>query len=134
MFESTRYAKTQVLLTPDDLLLCYTDGLEECVDEQGEMLGPEGICGLAAGTEDLAPNRIIPEMVRAVAAMSETNLTGDDVTILLIRANGASVPIRANLLAPFRYLSKSARHAGVSGPRVASDHPFSCLVRCVIGS
>ena len=51
MFESTSYAKTQVKLMPDDLLLCYTDGLEECVDERGEMLGPEGIRRLAAGTE-----------------------------------------------------------------------------------
>lgn len=105
MFESASYAKTQVKLTPDDLLLCYTDGLEECVDEQGEMLGPEGIRRLVAGTEDLAPGEIIPEIVRAVTAMSDTNLTGDDVTILLIRPNSASVPMRDNLFAPFRYLS-----------------------------
>ena len=104
LFESTSYAQIHVKLTPDALLLCYTDGLEECVDERGEMLGPEGICRLAAGTEHLEPPRIIAEIVRRVTAMSEKNLTGDDVTILLIRPNGASVPMRANLLAPFRYL------------------------------
>ena len=105
MFESTSYAKTQVKLTPDDLLLCFTDGLAECVDERRDVLGPEGICGLAAGTEHLEPRQIVAEIVRRVTAMSEKNLTGDDVTILLIRPNGASVPMRNNLVAPFRYLS-----------------------------
>ena len=31
LFESTMYGKTQVKLGPDDLLLSFTDGLEECV-------------------------------------------------------------------------------------------------------
>ncbi|MDA1185626.1 MAG: SpoIIE family protein phosphatase [Acidobacteria bacterium] len=92
-------------LAPDDLVLCYTDGLEECVDERGEMLGPEGIRRLAASTERTEPRQIIAEIVRRVTAMSGNNLTGDDVTILLLRPNGASVPMRDNLFAPFRYLS-----------------------------
>lgn len=105
LFESTSYAQTRVKLTPGDLLLCFTDGLEECVDERGELLGPEGIRRLVAGNEHLEPRQIVPELVRRVTAMSGRNLTGDDVTILLIRPNGASVPMRANFLAPFRYLS-----------------------------
>jgi len=105
LFESTTYAKTQVKLGPDDLLLCFTDGLEECVDERGEMLGSDGICRLAAGTEGLDPRQIVAKIVQGVTAMSNKNLTRDDVTILLVRPNGAPVPMRDNLLAPFRYLS-----------------------------
>jgi sigma-B regulation protein RsbU (phosphoserine phosphatase) len=105
LFESTTYAKSQFKLGPNDLLLCFTDGLEECVDHRGEMLGPEGICRLVAGIEDLEPRQIVSEIVRGVTAMSEKNLTRDDVTILLVRPNGAPVPMRDNLLAPFRYLS-----------------------------
>ena len=37
--------------------------------------------------------------------VSARNLAADDVTIALVRANGASVPLRDNLLAPMRYLS-----------------------------
>lgn len=56
-------------------------------------------------TIDLEPNQIIPGMVPEVTAMSEKNLAADDVTIVLIRPNGAPLSMRANLLAPFRYLS-----------------------------
>jgi hypothetical protein len=36
--------------------------------------------------------------------MNDRNLLDDDVTVLLVRPNGASVPFRDNVLAPFRYL------------------------------
>jgi len=105
IFETAHYAQLTVGLTTDDLCFCYTDGLEECVDERGKMLGREGILTLMGETDPSEPARIIPAILRQVTAMSENNLHDDDVTILLVRSNGASVPLRDNLLAPFRYIS-----------------------------
>lgn len=111
VFESTSYAQVRVKMTTEDLLLCSTDGLEESVDEQGEMLGRDGLLKLVTEIGRPEPDRLIPELVRRVKALCETNLTHDDVTIMLIRPNGASVPLRDNLLAPFRYLSGILRSA-----------------------
>jgi serine phosphatase RsbU (regulator of sigma subunit) len=108
LFASARYAQVRVKMSTHDLLLCYTDGLEECVDEQGEMLGRTGLARLIAETNPKAPGTVIPQILRRVASMSPGNLSGDDVTLLLIRPNGASVPWRENLLAPFRYLANLA--------------------------
>ena len=105
IFESAKYAQVGVKLSTEDLLLCFTDGLDECVNEQGEVLGREGLLTLVSQLGDLEPEGMIPEMLRRLTSMSEKNLSDDDVTIMLVRPNGASVPLRDNLLAPFRYLS-----------------------------
>lgn len=60
---------------------------------------------LLTEVDHLAAQELIPELLRRVTAMSEANLSEDDVTIMLMRPNGASVSLRDNLLAPFRYLS-----------------------------
>ena len=105
MFESANYSQLGIKLTTEDLLLCFTDGLEECVDERGEMLGSKGIRKLVAKIDTTTPAHIIPKLLDRVTSMCARNLSDDDVTILLVRPNGASVPLRDNLLAPFRYLS-----------------------------
>lgn len=92
-------------MTTDDLLLCWTDGLEECVDDAGQMLGQDGLVRIIAETNPAEPRTITPDILRRVASMSAGNTSGDDVTMLLIRPNGASVPWRDNLLAPFRYIA-----------------------------
>ena len=60
---------------------------------------------LLTEVDHLAAQELIPELLRRVTAMSEANLSEDDVTIMLMRPNGASVSLRDNLLAPFRDLS-----------------------------
>lgn len=109
MFEHTSYTQVGVTMTTDDLLLCYTDGLEEAVDDTGEMLGRAGVARIVADTDPSEPAAIIPAILRRVTAMSAANLTGDDVTLMLIRPNGAAVPWRDNLLAPVRYLGNLIR-------------------------
>lgn len=104
IFESANYSQLGVRLTTEDRLLCFTDGLEECVDERGEALGRDGILRLVAEIDPAEPDRILPELLRRVTSMNDRNLFDDDVTVLLVRPNGASVPLRDNVLAPFRYL------------------------------
>lgn len=105
LFESAHYGQVSVKLAPQDAVLCFTDGLAECVDERGDILGQEGVLRLVdeAGCQD--PRELIPDILRRVGSMSDKNLTGDDVTIMLIRPNCESVSLRDNLLAPFRYVS-----------------------------
>jgi hypothetical protein len=69
------------------------------------MLGREGVLKLVGATDTSDPAGIIPELLRQVTSMSEGNLHGDDVTIMLVKPNGASVPVHDDLLAPFRYIS-----------------------------
>lgn len=109
MFESTSYTQLRVKMATGDLLLCFTDGLEECLDEVGDLVGQAGLATIVADTDPDEPGAVIPEVLRRLTSMSPNNLSGDDVTIMLVRANGASVPLRDNLLAPFRYVANLIR-------------------------
>jgi serine phosphatase RsbU (regulator of sigma subunit) len=106
IFEHADYGRVDLKLSTEDLVLCFTDGLEDCVDEQGEVLGRDGVRDLVSSIDHRRPERIIPEMLERVTSMSAENLSQDDVTIVLIRPNGVPVPLRNTLLAPFRYLSE----------------------------
>jgi sigma-B regulation protein RsbU (phosphoserine phosphatase) len=105
MFEQAEYGRIDLKLSTEDFVLCFTDGLEECVDEHGEVLGRDGVRRLVSGTDHRRPDRIISGILDRVASMSPENLSHDDVTIVLIRPNGAKVPLSDTVLAPFRYLS-----------------------------
>jgi len=44
--ETGSYEAATVGLEPGDLILCYTDGMTEVIDQQGEMLGQAGLTSL----------------------------------------------------------------------------------------
>jgi serine phosphatase RsbU (regulator of sigma subunit) len=64
-------------------VLWFTDGLSECVDERGEMLGSEGILKVLATMTDLPPTEVVPALLRRVSEMAKANLSEDDLTVLL---------------------------------------------------
>jgi sigma-B regulation protein RsbU (phosphoserine phosphatase) len=102
MFEASDYEQVSRRMGPDDLVIWFTDGLSECVDAEGEMIGPEGLATLLNGIRGLPVGEVVPELVRRVGEMSAANLSEDDVTVLLFRPNGERTSLRDNLLAPFR--------------------------------
>ncbi len=105
IFEDADYTEVSVQMAAGDLLFCFTDGVDECVDASGEPLGPDGIHALVAGMDGLPPERIIPALVHRLRALSPANLSDDDATMMLVRTNNAPVSLRNNVLAPFRYLA-----------------------------
>jgi serine phosphatase RsbU (regulator of sigma subunit) len=105
IFDETDYAQMSATLATDDLVLWFTDGLSEAVDEQGEMLGADGLLRVLAPMSDVPAEEIIPELLRRVGAMCETNLSDDDLTVMLLGPNGMRVALRDNLMAPFRAVS-----------------------------
>jgi hypothetical protein len=104
----------RVGLDVGDLVLVYTDSLIEAADAARRPLGVEGLLRLARERTDPArPHTVIPALLRAIDEATGGDgggggrgLRADDVTVLLLRANGTgtSPPILASLLAPFRLL------------------------------
>src|SRR5947207_1498285 len=47
LIPGTSYSQTAVQVDPDDLLLLYTDGINESFDESGEQLGLDGLLSIA---------------------------------------------------------------------------------------
>jgi sigma-B regulation protein RsbU (phosphoserine phosphatase) len=110
IFESTDYSQLEVRLEVGDFVLLYTDSLIESRDSGGEFLGPAGVLNilksLFASERQVDAALVIPKLLLAISSLHPNNLHDDDVTALLVRANGSGskVPLKDKLLAPARII------------------------------
>ncbi len=115
------YRQTETRLAAEDMVLCYSDALTESTGQDGEMLGTEGLLALINQLEMNRPEMVIPDLVQAVSATHDGNLTDDDATLLLLQASSSRPRLRDNLLAPFRMFGPVANQTKLSfKPTVSS--------------
>ena len=88
LMEMSDYEHFDVELAPGDCLLSYTDALFESRDADGEMLGEAGLLRITRLLGDVEPENLIGSLLREIAERYPDNLSEDDVTVLLLRANG----------------------------------------------
>ena len=86
----TEYEHFDVELEPGDCVLTYTDALIESSDADGEMLGEEGVLRILKLLGDIKPEKLIDALLGEIAERYPENLSNDDVTLLIVRANGAA--------------------------------------------
>ncbi len=83
---SASYGEGTETLSPGDVVLAYTDGLTEALNEEGEEFGDARLAGLLVGNRHLAA----ADLQRVVSAELETFCgrapQHDDVTIVVARA------------------------------------------------
>ena len=103
------FEQFEVALGVGDLVLCHTDPLIEARDRHGQDLGTAGLLECvravdADGRLSADPARLVPAVLAALAGMDPLNLTRDDLTCLLLRADGSrpAVPLVDRLLSPAR--------------------------------
>jgi sigma-B regulation protein RsbU (phosphoserine phosphatase) len=88
LFDAAEYEQFDVELEPGDCLLSYTDALIESLDSDGEMLGEHGLLRIIRILGDVAPDKMIETLLAEIEARYPENLSEDDVTVLVVRANG----------------------------------------------
>src|SRR5580693_4863735 len=94
IFQLADYEHLDIELDPGDCLLSYTDALIESCDADGEMLGEEGLLRIVNLLGDIPAEKVISSLLQEIAERFPKNLSADDVTLMLIRANGRSLPFR----------------------------------------
>ena len=105
LLEISEYDQFDVELEPGDCVLSYTDALIESYDTDGEMLGEQGVLRIARLLGDIEPQKLTEALLREIAERYPENLSEDDVTVLLVRANGRPlrVTFREKLAALLRF-------------------------------
>jgi hypothetical protein len=88
ILDESEYEQFDVELESGDCLLSYTDALIESRDANGEMLGEDGLLRITRLLGDVAPEKLIETLLGEIAQRYPENLSEDDVTVLVIRANG----------------------------------------------
>src|SRR5579863_9272280 len=84
----TEYEQFDVELKSGDCVLSYTDALIESRDADGEMLGEAGLLRIMRFVGDVEPQLLTKTLLHEISDRNPENLTKDDVTVLLVRANG----------------------------------------------
>ncbi len=84
----TEYEEFDVEMEPGDYLLSYTDALIESRDADGEMLGEDGLLRIMRLLGDVEPQKLIGTLLKEIGDRYPENLSEDDVTVLVVRANG----------------------------------------------
>jgi phosphoserine phosphatase RsbU/P len=88
ILEMADYQQFDVELEPGDCLLSYTDALIESFDADGQMLGESGLLRIVKLLGDVEAPQLIPALLREIGERYPQNLSEDDVTVMVIRANG----------------------------------------------
>ena len=91
IFQVAEYEQLDLELDPGDCLISYTDPLIESRDADGEMLGEEGLLRIVNLLGDVPAEKLIPSLLQEITERFPQNLDDDDVTLLVIRANGGAL-------------------------------------------
>jgi serine phosphatase RsbU (regulator of sigma subunit) len=111
IMDLTEYEEFDVELEPGDCLLSYTDALIESRDADGEMLGEAGLLRIMRLLGDVEPQKLIETLLKEIGDRFPENLSEDDVTVLVVRANGRQprYSIREKLGAMSRFFVTAIR-------------------------
>jgi hypothetical protein len=88
LFDAAEYEQFDIELEPGDCLLSFTDALIESRDADGEMLGEDGLLRILRVLGDVEPEKLIETLLGEIERRYPENLSEDDVTVLVVRANG----------------------------------------------
>lgn len=104
-----QFASAKIRLEPGDFVFTYTDALFEARTRDGEIVKGEGLVALLNEADMDQPATIINTVLDRLRDLNAGNLEGDDVTVMLARANRSGVSLKDNLLAPIRLLASQFR-------------------------
>jgi serine phosphatase RsbU (regulator of sigma subunit) len=88
LIPGTDYHQTTASLAPGDLLVLYTDGINETEDEDGNQLGLDGLLAIARCLPATSATVAGEALTAAVARFRGNAPTKDDATIVVLQCEG----------------------------------------------
>lgn len=85
MFEGATYVQGTAQLEPGDVVLFYTDGIVEAMNERDEMYGFERLCEFTRERIHLSTDRIRDEILEDTRRFVGTAPQYDDMTLLIVK-------------------------------------------------
>lgn len=78
------YQQDCVTLAPGDTIICYTDGVTEAMNPQGEQFGIERLCLTFAESPPESATDAVEKIFEAVNSFAEGAIQSDDITCLTL--------------------------------------------------
>ena len=93
IFADSRYDQEVVELNTDGILVAYTDGVVESVNEYGEEFGESRIIQMVQSNRGLDADGLKSLIVEQVLSWTSAEERGDDMTLIVARIHQAKDPI-----------------------------------------
>jgi sigma-B regulation protein RsbU (phosphoserine phosphatase) len=87
--EKAEFQQKSIFLKPGDLLICYTDGVLDAVDDQWEAFEMDRFQAVLDQNVSASPKELLEAIEEAVCEFIGDVLPYDDITVLIIKRLGA---------------------------------------------
>jgi serine phosphatase RsbU (regulator of sigma subunit) len=85
LFEDAQYRQATCSLASGDVVVCYSDGVSEAVNENREMWEPDELNALLQNSNGWSASRIVEALASAVDRHAGNAPQADDITIMAMR-------------------------------------------------
>ena len=92
MFEKGGFEAKIVDLEPGALFVCYSDGVTEVSDPEGDLYGEENLLTLLKTMQDASPVEIIEKIITTIAVHHQNAPPDDDITLVVLKRSPVLVP------------------------------------------
>ena len=86
--KKTRYHQIDTILLPGDIVVLYTDGIIEAMDERGQQYTLESLQQVIRAHRDLAPEKLKKAIIEDMTTFVGKAKQHDDQTFLLMKVDG----------------------------------------------
>jgi sigma-B regulation protein RsbU (phosphoserine phosphatase) len=86
--EAADYTESSMVLEPDDLVVVYSDGVTEAMDQEKRMFGETRLEELLVDDKVSTAESVVRTIADAVTAFEHGTLQSDDVTVIAIKYHG----------------------------------------------
>lgn len=84
-FDATDYSDERVAIRPGDVLLLYSDGVTEVLDDQGEEFGESRLANVMMSSIDDPAESLLLKVIETARAHGGRAAPGDDVTVVVVK-------------------------------------------------
>lgn len=85
IFENTKYSFVEKTINKDDLMVLYTDGLTEALNENKEMFSFQRLYEIVDKIKNNTPNEIMEQIKTSLSDFIKKETINDDTTILITK-------------------------------------------------
>jgi len=84
--EGMKYEERQIDLMPGDILVLYTDGVNEAINDCEEQFGLARLCRTVRGSRDLTAQEILDSILQDISRFAGEQEQFDDITMIVVKA------------------------------------------------
>jgi sigma-B regulation protein RsbU (phosphoserine phosphatase) len=88
LFEAATFDQEKVMLEKGDILLLFSDGVTEAMNEANEEFGDDHLVERMRHRHDQNPRTVLEELITEVKKFCGDAVQSDDVTMMVVRFNG----------------------------------------------